>query len=87
MNKLIIEFLSTMVFTFIIFASGNYLVIGATLAILIYLSNGYALVNPVIALAKWLNGTFNTTYMFKLMLVEVIGAVLGLYAYKFIYNI
>lgn len=87
MNKLLIEFLATMIFTFIVFASGNYLVIGATLAILIYLSNGYALVNPVLALSKWLNGTFNIAYMFKLLLVEVIGAILGLYAYKFIYNI
>jgi len=87
MNKLLIEFLATMIFTFIVFASGNYLVIGATLAILIYLSNGYALVNPVLVLAKWLNGTFNIAYMFKLLLVEVIGALLGLYTYKFIYNI
>lgn len=87
MNKLLIECLSTLVFTFIVFASGNYLVIGATLAILIYLSNGYALVNPAIALSKWLNGTFSLSYMFNIILVEIVGALLGLYAYKFIYNI
>jgi len=87
MNKLLIEFLSTLVFTFMVFASGNYLVIGATLAILIYLSNGYALVNPVLALSKWLNGTFNISYMLNIVLVEIVGAILGLYAYKFIYNI
>lgn len=87
MNKLLIEMLATMVFTFIVFASGNYLVIGATLAILIYLSGGYALVNPILALTQWLNGTFNSASMIKIVLVEIIGALLGLYLYKFIYNI
>jgi glycerol uptake facilitator-like aquaporin len=87
MNKLLIEMIATMVFTFMVFASGNYLVIGATLAILIYLSGGYVLVNPILALTQWLHGTFNTSYMIKMILVEIIGALFGLYAYKFIYNI
>ena len=87
MNKLLIEFLATMVFTFIVFASGNYLVMGATLSVLVYLSNGYALVNPILAFSKWLNGTFNIAYMFKIVLVEMVGALLGLYLYKFMYGI
>jgi len=87
MKKLLMELFATMVFTFIVFASGNYLVIGATLAILIYLSSGYVLVNPILALTEWLNGTFNVTYMINMIIAEIIGALLGLYAYKFIYNI
>jgi len=87
MKKLLIELLATMVFTFIVFASGNYLVIGATLSILIYLSGGYVLVNPILALTEWIHGTFNLTYMINMVIAEIIGALIGLYAYKFIYNI
>lgn len=87
MNKLLIEMLATMVFTFMVFASGNYLVIGSTLAILIYLSGGYVLVNPIVALTQWLYGTFDTTYMINMINVEIIGALLGFYAYRWIYNI
>lgn len=87
MNKLLIELLATMVFTFMVFASGNYLVIGATLSVLIFLSGGYVLVNPVLALTQWLHGKYNLTYMINLIIVEIIGALLGLYAFKFIYNL
>ena len=87
MKNLLIEFVSTVIFTFMVFATGgNYLMVGAVLSIIIYYSKGIALVNPILALAKYVNHNLPLIVTTKIIIVEIIGALIGVYLYKTIYN-
>ena len=86
MSKVLIEFLSTVAFTFFVFASGNYLVIGAVLALIIYFTKGFAMVNPAIAFAKWMEGAMSTAFMFQIVGAEFLGALVGLQLYSILYK-
>jgi glycerol uptake facilitator-like aquaporin len=86
LSKLLIEFLSTIVFSFFVFASGNYLVIGAVLALIIYFTKGFALANPAIALSKWVEGTLDTPFALQMIGAELVGAVIGFQLYSIIYK-
>lgn len=86
MSKVLIEFLSTIVFTFFIFASGNFLVVGAVLALILFFTNGFALVNPAIAFAKWLEGGMSTSFMLQIVGVEMLGALVGFQLYSILYK-
>lgn len=86
LSKVFIEFLSTIVFTFFVFASGNYLVIGAVLALVIYFSKGFALVNPAIAFAKWIEGSMSTSFALQIIGVELAGALIGFELYSIVYK-
>lgn len=86
LSKLFIEFLSTLVFSFFVFSSGNYLVVGAVLALIIYFTKGFALVNPAITFSKWTEGSITSAYMLQIIGVEMLGALLGLQLYNIIYK-
>ncbi len=86
MSKVFIEFLSTIAFTFFVFSSGNYLVVGAVLALIIYFTKGFAMVNPAIAFAKWMEGAMTTSFMFQIVGAELLGALVGLQLYSIIYK-
>lgn len=61
--KLIAEFLGTFLLMVSILASGgNYLIIGATLAIIVFLIGGIsgAAVNPAVAAGLWSSGSLST---------------------------
>jgi hypothetical protein len=85
-SKVFIEFLSTIVFTFFVFSSSNYLVIGAVLALIIYFTKGFALVNPALAFAKWIEGSISTGFMLQLVGVEMLGALIGFELYSIVYK-
>jgi glycerol uptake facilitator-like aquaporin len=86
MSKVLIEFLSTIAFTFFVFSSGNYLVVGAVLALIIYFTKGFALVNPAIAFAKWIEGTISTSFMAQIVGAELVGALIGFELYSIVYK-
>lgn len=86
MSKVFIEFLSTIVFTFFVFSSANYLVIGAVLALIIYFTKGFALVNPALAFAKWIEGSLSTSFMLQLVGAELVGALIGFELYSIVYK-
>lgn len=86
LSKVLVEFLSTIVFTFFVFASGNYLVIGAVLALIIYFTKGFALVNPAIAFAKWIEGSMSTGFALQIIGVELAGAIIGFELYSIVYK-
>jgi hypothetical protein len=85
-SKLFVEFLATIVFSFFVFASGNYLVIGAVLALVIYFTKGFALVNPALAFAKWIEGSMSAGFMMQIVGVELLGALVGFELYSIIYK-
>lgn len=86
LSKLFIEFLSTLVFSFFVFSSGNYLVVGAVLALIIYFTKGFALVNPAMAFSKWIEGSITSAFMLQIIGVEMLGALVGLQLYNIIYK-
>jgi glycerol uptake facilitator-like aquaporin len=86
LSKILIEFLSTIAFTFFVFSSGNYLVLGAVLALIIYFTKGFAMVNPAIAFAKWIEGSISTGFMLQIIGVEMLGALIGFEIYSIVYK-
>lgn len=85
--KLIGEFLGTFLLMISILASGgNYLIIGATLALIVFLIGGIsgASVNPAVSAGLWYSGTLSTQMFTLYSLAEVAGSLAAVYAYKVI---
>jgi len=83
--KLIAEFLGAFLLMLSILASGgNFLIIGATLAVIVFLTGGIsgAAVNPAVAAGLWASGTLNSMSFFLYSLVEVFGGLAAAYAYN-----
>ena len=87
-NKYLVEFLGTLLLSFVIFATGNYLAIGAALAAAVLLGgkiSGGAF-NPAVALAMFSAGKLPQKELLPYMAVEMLGAVAGLKLSKYIGN-
>jgi aquaporin Z len=85
--KLISEFLGSFLLMVSILASGgNFLIIGATLAVIVFLTGGIsgASVNPAVSAGLWYSGTLNTQTFVLYSLFEVLGAVAAAYSYRVI---
>jgi glycerol uptake facilitator-like aquaporin len=83
--KLFAEFLGTFLLMVSMLASGGSpLVVGGTLALIMYLIGGIsgAAVNPALSAGLWFNGSMDTNTALLYVLVEVLGAVSGAYVYK-----
>ena len=83
-NKYLVEFLGTMFLVFIIFATSNYLAIGAALAIGVFLGgriSGGAF-NPAVAFALYNSGKLPKSDLLPYLIVEVLGALAGFEVYK-----
>ena len=86
MNKYVVEFLGTMYFVFLIFATGNFLAIGAALAIAVMLGgmiSGGAF-NPAVAIAMMYAGRLPRADVIPYIIAEVAGALAGFEAFKMI---
>ncbi len=85
--KLTAEFLGTFLLMISILASGgNAIVIGLTLALIVFLTGGISgsAVNPAVSLGLWYSGSLSTTAFFAYSIVQLIGAVAGAYFYKIV---
>jgi aquaporin Z len=84
MNKLLIEFLGTMFLMFVIFATGNWLAIGAALSIAIMLGGQISggAYNPAVAIALYAAGKLPKADLLPYIIVQILGALAGFYAYK-----
>jgi len=79
------EYIGTFFLILSIFASGgNPLVIGAALAIVIFLigsiSGGH--INPAVSLGMYMNGSISPIDLFKYVFVQLLGGVSAFYAFK-----
>jgi aquaporin Z len=84
MNKYLVEFLGTMFLMFTIFTTGNWLAIGAALAIAALLGgpvSGGAF-NPAVAIALYAAGKLPKPDVIPYVIVEILGALAAFYAYK-----
>ena len=79
------EYIGTFFFVLIVFASGGSpLVIGAGLALVIFLISGIsgAHVNPSISLAMFMNGSLKPVDLFSYVFAQLLGGASAYYAYK-----
>ena len=86
MNKYVVEFLGTMFLVFVIFTTGNYLAIGAALAIAILLGgmiSGGAF-NPAVAIVMMYSGRLPRADVIPYIVAQVAGALAGFEAFKMV---
>ena len=80
------EFLGTFALIFSILATGNFLVIGLTLATVIYLVGDLsgANVNPIVSLVLFVNNQMSTQKFFEYLVAQTLGGLVALGVYKLI---
>jgi glycerol uptake facilitator-like aquaporin len=89
MNKYLIEFLGTFIFAFVVFTTNNYLAIGATLALMIWISNkfsGLSSHNPAITIGLYYGNKLNHNDFIIFILVEIAAALAGFELAKMVLN-
>ena len=81
---LIAEFFGTFLLLMSIFATGNALVIGGTLALNVWLLGGISgsHVNPAVSIAMLVKGAISSTEFVTYTVVQFAGAIAALYAYQ-----
>jgi glycerol uptake facilitator-like aquaporin len=85
MLNLIVEFLGTMLISFVLFSSGgNYVAIGVTLSIAILLGKrvSEAAYNPAIAIALFYAKKLSVTELVPYIIAEIAGGVAGYEVFK-----
>jgi glycerol uptake facilitator-like aquaporin len=84
MYKYLAEFLASVLFVYVILATGNPLAIGATLSLALLftknISNGY--VNPAVAIVMASAGQIDRHELVPYCLVQIFGALVALEIYK-----
>jgi aquaporin Z len=88
MNKYIVEFLGTLFLSFIIFATSNYLAIGAALAIGVLLGGPIsgAAYNPAVAIALMYAGKLPRSDLLPYIVAQIAGALSGFELVKVVMN-
>ena len=84
MNKYLIEFLGTLFFVFIIFATGNALAIGAALAIAILVGGNISggMFNPAVSIAMTMSNKLSRKDLLPYILSQVAGGLAAFELYK-----
>ena len=84
MNKYFVEFVGTLILVFaVLVSSGNWVVIGATLGVLVLLggpSSG-ACYNPAVTIGGMLAKNIPTQDVLPYIVVEILGGIVGYYIY------
>ena len=86
MNKYIVEFLGTMFLVFVIFATGNYLAIGAALAVAVLLGGAISggAFNPAVSIAMMYAGKMPRADLIPYIISQVAGGLAGFEAFKMV---
>ena len=71
MKSIVVEVLGTFLLAFVALTTGNYLAIGATLALAIFLGKGSY--NPAVALAKYLRNDISSMSIIGIILAQLCG--------------
>jgi len=88
MNKYLVEFLGTTLLVFVIFATGNYLAIGAALAVAVFLGGAISggAFNPAVAISLMYSGKLARADLIPYMVAEIAGAIAGVELVKLVVN-
>lgn len=85
--KLFAEFMGSAALMLSILASGyNPIIVGLTLAVLVFLLGGISgcVLNPAIGVGFWYSGSLSNLMFVLYTLVEVLGALAAAYAYRIV---
>jgi len=84
LKKYIVEFFGTLLLTFVILATGNWLAIGAALAIGSYFGGSISggAFNPAVALAYMACNKITTAHVVPYIVFEIAGALVAYQLYK-----
>jgi len=88
MNKYIVEFLGTLLLAFVVFATGNWLAIGAILAVAVLLGGPISggAYNPAVVIALLAAGKISSSDVIPYIVAEVAGALAGYELVKIIFK-
>jgi aquaporin Z len=88
MNKYLVEFLGTLFLVFVIFSTGNYLAIGAALAVAIMLGGAISggAFNPAVTIALMHAGRLSRSDVIPYIVAQVAGGVAGVELFRMIVN-
>jgi aquaporin Z len=82
-NKYLVEFLGTMFLMFVILATGNWLAIGAALAVGVLLGGPISsgAFNPAVVISLYSAGKLAKSDVMPYIIVEILGALAAFYTY------
>ena len=88
MNKHIVECIGTLFLVFVIFATGNYLAIGAALAVAVLLGGAISggAFNPAVAIALMSAGKIPRSDLVPYIVAQVAGGLAGFELFKMLVN-
>ena len=88
MKKCVVELLGTMFLTFIILTTGNYLAIGAALAIAVMLGGAISggAFNPAVTIAMMTIGKTKSSDAIPFIVAQIVGALLAIQLVKLIHR-
>ena len=86
MHKILVEFLGTMLLSFIIFTTGNYIAIGFTVAIIVLLGGPVSggVYNPAIAIALFYAKKLQVKDLVPYIISEIAGGIAGYELFKLV---
>jgi glycerol uptake facilitator-like aquaporin len=86
LHKYIVEFLGTLFLVFVIFATGNYLAIGAALAVAVLLGGAISggAFNPAVAIALMHAGRLARADLIPYIVAQVAGGLAGYELFKMV---
>ena len=86
MNKYLVEFLGTLFLVYVIFATGNYLAIGAALGIAVMVGGAISggAFNPAVTIAMMYSGKLPRSDLMPYIIAQIAGGLAGLELYKLI---
>ena len=84
MHKYFVEFLGTLFLVFVIFATGNYLAIGAALAVAILLGGAISggAFNPAVSIAMMYSGRMPRSDLIPYIVAQIAGALVAFELFK-----
>jgi len=85
--KLVAEFLGAFLLMISILSSGgNFLIIGATLGVIVFLIGNISgsAVNPAVSAGLWYSGTLNAQSFVLYSIVEILGSLAAAYSFRVI---
>ncbi len=86
MNKYLVEFLGTLFLMFVILATGNYLAIGAALAVAVLLGGAISggAFNPAVSIAMMYSGKMSRSDLVPYIVAQVAGALVAVELVKIV---
>jgi aquaporin Z len=88
MNKYLVEFLGTLFLMFVILTTGNYLAIGAALAVAVLLGGAISggAFNPAVAIGLMYNGKLPRSDLIPYIVAQVAGSLVAVELVKMLVN-